>query len=284
MKILLVTLIELALLQSVYSDFVFPPEIASGISKSRTGESDGLFIHGVDESKFLEYICSNWREIAENIEMLPKAEGSFSSEQGAFNCAVNTFGAACEWLPAEEYLDFMDKFIDLYEQKRIGYMPFHFQLGASAKKADFLAVNWEHPRVKAIFAKARRLIPPSEEATLSWLDDAASGELADNYMTNKSENSPLPETLPGITFKRPWDSLIKKYERVTGNKVDVPYNSRYNPRPEKNSRAAPPSVSIPGKMVSAFLSPWFWMIAGGLVVFIGIFLKVRQSTMKRRET
>ena len=141
MKFIAIIMLLSGFTQTGHASFIFPPEIALGISKSHTGESDGLFIKGIDEKIFLDYICSNWREIADNIESLPKAEGDFDREQDAFNCSVNTFGAACEWLTAEEYLDFMEKFIDLYQQKRITYMPFSEQLSASAKKADFLPVN-----------------------------------------------------------------------------------------------------------------------------------------------
>ena len=195
--------------QTACSELVLPPEIAAGISQSSRGESGGLFLHGVDDQVFFDYVCQHWREMADHIEDLPPAEGNFTSKKDAVNASVSHFGAACEWLPPLEYLDFMEKFLTLAEQKRISFRPIEWQMMADCKKQDFLAVNWRHPRVKAIFARARLLTPPREKDFLSWMDGAAEGELADNYMTNMPDDRPLPETLPGIRLEIPWFSLLR---------------------------------------------------------------------------
>ena len=130
--------------------------------------------------------------------------------------------------------------------------------------------------MKAIFAKARPLIPSSEEAKLSWLDEAAAGDLADNYLTNKSDDAPLPETLPGIKLKRPWASLIKKYEMMTGKKVEVAYNPRYNPRPERQTGSTFQTASVAKEIIPIWLNPWLWIISGGMTVVVAMTVKIKR--------
>ena len=231
MRIIKIIFIYFYLNQISTSTLILPPDILLGITRSSTGESGGIFVEGVDRDYFIKYICYHWREILDNVKDLPKSEGSFTSNQDAINLSFAIVGGACESLSPSEYLDFMDRITELCEQNLIAYDSYSSQLGASSKKQDFLTVNWEHPRVQAIFEKARKLVPVTDEATLSWLNEAARGELADNYMTNKSDDAPLPETLPRIKLERPWGSLIKKFELITGK--NVTHDLKFDPRPSR---------------------------------------------------
>ena len=275
MKFFIILIISLGIKLDGVAELVFPPDIANAISTSGTGESGGLFVRGVERQTFIDYLCKNWREITKNIEILPDTKGNFYKKSDAFNASVNTFGAACESLPPEEYLEFLEQFVGLYEDKRIGYMPFDFQLSGSDKKECFLEVNWEHPRVQGIISRARRLIPPSEISTLSWLDEAAKGELADNYMTNKSDDAPLPETLPGIKLKRPWGSLIKKFELITGKKV--PHDPKFDPRPSR--RGGGSGESAAARTEDQPIWPWFACVTALFVLSFLIWrMRARRSS------
>lgn len=272
--------ITLFLAASLIVEGKIPPEISMVLSK-QFGYSYDSDLMSSEDPTFVNYIHKNWREIADNIEWLPLAEGDRIPEKVAFNASVMHFGQTCESLPPLEYLDFFEKMLSLCEEGRIGFEAVDFLYHPQDEKDCFFSVNWEHPRVQKIFARLRKLIPPGKVDFLSMLEDESKGELAENYLNDKSGDAPLPETLPGIKLKRPWDSLIKKYERMTGKKVDVPYNSRYNPRPEKGSAPVPASISE--KTASALLNPWLWMISGGLVVIIGIAVKVGRSSKRRRK-
>ena len=238
MKKLILCLMFLGIIPSAFAEFALPPEVALAVSKSSSGESGGLFVNGMEEKRFLEYICAHWKEIADNIEQLPGAApdwGSPVSQEAAFNASVDTFATACEWLPPEEYMDFLDKLSSLYEDKRIGYLALGFQLSGNAKKDSFLAVNWHHPRVQAFFNRLRPLLGEGEKDGISMIDMMSRGELADSYMTNKSVDAPYPETLPGVKLERPFGSLIKQYEKLTGKKVppDPDFPAEDSARPEK---------------------------------------------------
>lgn len=235
-------------------------------------------MHGVDRVRFFEYMRGHWREIADDIESLPKAEGNFYSDADASNASVNHFGAACEWLDPLEYLDFMDKFLELFEHKRIGFMPLQMQITADCKKQDFLEVNWEHPRVKAIFEKVRKLTPSSETAFLSYVDSAAKGELADNYKTNMADDAPLPETLPGIKLQPPWISLIKKYEEVTGKRVHS--DPAWEAPPSRRERTHADLVKIETGSHRRSRAVWPWLAA--VATFIATLSLVWKSRRKAR--
>jgi len=258
---------------------MIPPDISVVISK-QFGYSYDENLMSSEDPVFVNYIHKNWRDIAENIEWLPLAEGEKIPEKLAFNSSVMNFGQTCESLPAFEYLDFFEKMLSLAEEKRISFGAIEFLYMADDEKDFFFSVNWEHQRVQEILERFRKLIPEEEETLLKMVDLESKGGLADNYMTNKSDDAPLPETLPGIKLKRPWGSLIKKYEQMTGKKVDGPYNPRYYPRPEKETGNTLEATSIRNKTTPIWLRPWLWMIGGGLTVILGILVK-RHKNSKR---
>lgn len=197
-----------------------PDDIVEGIRKSRTLESGGLVIDGVDRDRMLEYVRLHWRDILDQIESFPEAHGDFSgNKQNAINASVIHFGAICESLPPEEYVEFLEKFIGLVEEGKIQYFPLIHQLMASTSWKDcFLQVNYSHPKVQAFLQRAMKVIPESDPDMLAFVKLAADGELADTYLTNRSDDF-RPQTLPGVKLKRPWGSLIRAYERMTGEKA-----------------------------------------------------------------
>jgi len=261
---------------------MIPAEISVVIAK-QFGYSYDENVMSSEDPIFVSYIHKNWRDIADKIEWLPLAVGDRIPEKVAFNSSVMNFGQTCESLPPLEYLDFFEKMLSLAEEKRISFGAIEFLYMAEDEKDCFFSVNWEHQRVQKILERFRKLIPEEEETLLNMVDLESKGGLADNYMTNKSGDAPLPETLPGIKLQRPWASLIKKYELMTGKKVDVPYNPHYNPRPEKVVGNELGGTSIPITTAPIWLNPWFWMISGGLTFIIGIFAKMRQSLNRKRK-
>lgn len=221
----------------------------------------------MDDPRFVDYILKNWRWIAEEIEILPEVEGDIPDKGVAFNASVMAFAETCQKLPPLEYLDFLDQMLVHYEQGRISDTAFELMLLAQLEKHDFLSVNYEHPRVAAILKKANRLTPAKNKALKSCLEDMASGALADNYKTNREDDAPLPQTLPGIKLKRPWGSLIKRYERVTGKKVppDPDFPEETSLRPERR-----PGQSDSGSGVEEVveLTPLGKSLLGGILALV----------------
>lgn len=275
MKRIIVICLIFILCQVSQGEFIIPPDISNGIVESTTGESGGLSIHGVDQERFIKFIKSNWKSIAENIEILPVRPNSTLFKNKLSHSSVIIFGAACESLPPDEYLDFFDELIKLREQDRI---PFHsidrLMLGIEQKDC-FFAVNWEHPRVQAIFKKVKKLTPPEEKSFCDYVDAASKGELADTYLENRSEDLPLPQTLPGIKLQRPWASLIKKYELRTGKKV--PHDPKFDPRPTRHDG---PIADSSLQKQTALSASWPWLALGAaLFVMAFAIWKLRRRTM-----
>ena len=255
-----------------------PTDIATALSTSAIGENGGFGVRGVDEAELRSYIKSNWREIATHIESLPLrvAPGGFiiASKEQAFNGTVANFAAACESLPPLEYLDFLDQFLSLHENKRISFHPIETALTGVNEKRDFLAVNWEHSRVQAICSKALELIPTSKVSYRELFESIATGELADNYLPDQGVDLPPPELLPGIKLQRPFASLIGKYEQLTGKKF--PHDPKFNPRPTRRGEAtADPRT---GAIQAQAIWPW---LAGLMAVLATAFSvwKLRSSRL-----
>lgn len=213
---------------------ILPDEISLSFQRygQRIPGSEDLY---GEQKSFVEYVCKNWREIAEDIECLPPLDGVEIKNGVKFNCSVINFGRACCRLSPTEYVDFFEQVLNLREQKRISFTAFENMYYGSWGKECFWSVNWEHPRVQGIFKRIRKFDPPPDADFLSLMEKQAHGKLADNYMASVSDDEPLPQTLPGIKLQRPFATLIRKYERVTGKKLpsDPDFPEDASSRPER---------------------------------------------------
>lgn len=239
------------------SDFKLPEDVANSfrLAGHRIQGSDEL--HG-EEKSFVDYVVSNWRDISKNIEYLPPKDGK-SPIEIRFNASVVRLGYACDSLPPIEYVEFFEQIVTLYEQKRISTLAFtNLYLGGDIK-ANFWSVNWEHPRVQGIFDRMRKFDPPLSESFLSLVEAEANGSLADNYMTNVSDDTPPPQTLPGIKLQRPWASAIRKYEALTGKRIpkhpDFPDHNNTRPSRKGLQEGKGLDNSAPSNTTAA--TPWW---------------------------
>ncbi len=191
-----------------------------------------------DEEAFGNYIRSNWRTIVLEVDGLMN-----DGVDGMHGFTYSTLAYACEDLPGEEYVDFLDSLAKMLEKKKAAgeRLPNYGQLfsGFGAKK-NFLSVNHGHPSVKRLLQRLIDLFQDEPPDGASVFEAQINGELADNYLTDVAPGSPLPETLPGIRLKRPWASLIGKYEQLTGKKVppDPDFPEGVQTRPSKRNPAA----------------------------------------------
>lgn len=220
------------LAMSIAQGYEIPPQVVNAVANDSWGTH---FEPAISRMELKGYFTENWREIATNIEALPSSRFDPKYNKDRVLSTISTFYEDCGSLTPMEYLDFLDQMLILYEDERISHLAFKLLLLAENEKEDFLSVNYEHPRVAEILKKAIQLVPAEDESLRSCLEDMASGKLADNYKTNKEDDAPLPQTLPGIKLKRPWGSLIRKYERVTGKKLppDPDFPDEDGVRPER---------------------------------------------------
>ncbi len=216
MKILIATFFGFFLFLRDATAYELPPEVINGVANDSWGSN---FEPALSSRDLKNYFAKNWRNVAANIELLPTHKIDPKHNKERLIPIYSTFYESCEILEPDEYVDFIDQMLLLYEQKRVSDLFFEGFLMADFEKQDFLSVNFEHPRVAAFLKKAISLVPPEDESLRSCLEDMANGTLADDYMVNRSDDGAKPQTLPGIKLKRPWDSLIRKYERATGKKL-----------------------------------------------------------------
>jgi hypothetical protein len=162
----------------------------------------------------------------------------------------------------------------MYEQKRISFTAFYSIYDGGYGKEDFWSVNWEHPRVQRIFARIRKFDPSPNAAFMDALEAQAAGKLADNYMVNRSDDGPLPQTLPGIKLQRSFASVIRRFEARTGKRVpaDPDYPDHHNIRPSKKSlHEAELGTHVEG-VATEVAKPW-WRSTGFLIsMVVGLLL------------
>ncbi len=224
-------------------EFVLKPEIAEAFRKRNPYDPPNISKYATGTEPFIAYVLENWREIVDNIECIPMMNQSpvrDITDEVRLNSSLSVFAGTCQELPPVEYVEFFNKMLNLCDEGRVPFRAIETAYSSLGTKDYFFAVNWEHPEVQKIFAKMKRLIPPENDSLLSLVEKEEKGDLADNYLTNREDDAPLPQTLPGIRLKRPFGSLIRKYERLTGTKVppDPDFPEEPQIRPSKRNPAA----------------------------------------------
>jgi hypothetical protein len=221
-----------------------------------------------DEKKLGEYICANWRSILKEYKSLSLIKTD--SIHGLHHLIM---AYACEELPPFEYLDFLDEMLNVIEQMKVNNEPLDYAnllFYGRGRKDSFLAVNWEHPRVKKILQRAIKFFSEVDPTAVDCLQSEAKGELAENYMSDRRDGDPLPETLPGIKLIRPWGSLLKKYELFTGKKLPPDPSFPDNSATRANRRNHTSSQSgDQGAVLVESWSAWIWAgIAGAICLTV----------------
>lgn len=171
-----------------------------------TGEGGALYPTGPAGQKLIDYVANHWEELLDNIEDVPSYARSPRS-------AVMWVGSAAENLPPTDYLNFLDHYLTICGERRVDAEVLGLQLMGQNRKQFFLMVNYEHERVRTILHRAQHLIPQENRSLHDLIDKTLAGNLADTYFANAGDDTPLPETLPGIKLRPPFASLIAKRER-----------------------------------------------------------------------
>lgn len=141
MKIVLITIIFGFVSINTGEAQKLPPDIENAFIKNNPYLERGDAM-SMNDPQLLEYVLGNWKTIAENIEILPEMEGDIHEKGVAFNASVIAFSDACQKLDPEEYVDFLDQMLLLYEQQRISRLAFEQVIAPGLEKQDFLSVNY----------------------------------------------------------------------------------------------------------------------------------------------
>jgi DnaJ-domain-containing protein 1 len=186
-------------------------DVAKAFSQASVGESGGLFTENEADRELLEeYVNANWRSLLESFSELQVRGKSQPAK-------ISVVGILAENLPPVDYLDFLKRYLELVEEGKIPIDTLVYQIGGNGRKSDFLSVNHRHAEVESILAKAIALAEANRDSVSederSMLRSIADGSLADMYDVNESGDELPPETLPGVTLSRPYESLISRFNR-----------------------------------------------------------------------
>lgn len=224
-----------ACLLSNASAYELPIEVTNAITNDSWGSS---FEPSLQRQELKQYFLANWQSILNDLDSLPIRRYDPKYKKERVIGSYSTFFEDCEALEPLNYLDFLEQSLTLAETGRIEKGMLLDLTAGLVEKQNFLSINYEHPRVAAILQRKLKIAQNEDSSWRELLEKSANGDLADNYLTNQSTDAPLPQTLPGIKLKRPWGSLIKKYEKITGTKVppDPDFPEEPQSRPERRPR------------------------------------------------
>ncbi|BCU77962.1 hypothetical protein llg_26770 [Luteolibacter sp. LG18] len=175
-----------------------PGEIEAGFRESRVFEGDGsVVIRGVDEGVFLNYVGEHWRWMMDHPEEIP--ERTDSKEWGRMGNAW-VLAQACEVLPPAEYVEFLGRWLDWYEQGVIPYVVAESGFHGWWRKAHFLEANSDDWRVRRVVKRMIAATPVEEVERREYLEEVLDGDYADHWEFcggNVSDPRVPPETMPG---------------------------------------------------------------------------------------
>ncbi|MDB6078476.1 MAG: hypothetical protein JWO82_2223 [Akkermansiaceae bacterium] len=176
-----------------------PPEIADKFQQKHLVDDGSGDINKRISPELTQYVLSHWRELLENFETIhTRADTSASS--------ITTLGLVAEALPPEDYVDFMDRYVEIYAQGRIPERALVSQLRGVGRKSLFMAVNARHPKVLAVLNKAKGAVPVENLELQKIITDEMNGKGVDGYYFDAVQGTPSPETMPGIHLKPPFGS------------------------------------------------------------------------------
>lgn len=217
-----------------------------------------------DKGQFTRYICEHWLSLLESYE--PNENNNDPNNK---TLTIDLICFAAENLSPMQYLDFLDKLLDILEARDFGFDDASTLFHGRNAKHSFLQVNWEHPRVQAILQRQIKLFA-NNPVTISALKSTASGELADNYRTNVSDDAPYPETLPGIKLLPPDGALLRRIRSVIPGFTPGPLLPAGPTRQQRERPSHPGDHALPAVVASYGVWPWlavFGML-GGLIIGI----------------
>lgn len=250
-----------------------PADLEGQFERASVSEYGDFTVEGKPADDLVNFLTSHWRDLLQDANKI--------EDPDELARVASKIGAAAEQLPPLEYLNFLEGYMDLYEARRFPDMTFAVQLCGRGRKESFLSVNFEHPQVQILLERAKQLLPKDDEVVQTMIQKMASGKLADNYLTNVSDDAPLPETLPGIKLRKPWASLLDKIKPG-----ERPHPADRRPGIGDGSGNGSVSGSISGAGAEVQNQPPRGILAGAILLLIGaiyfLFSQKAKAARKRR--
>lgn len=217
-----------------------------------------------DVKAYEDFALKHWKILLSDVDRLPSRRGNPQTVTAA---QISVF---CEKLPPMEYLDLLDRLIDLVAGEKINPDTLMAQINGTESKHLFIAVNFEHARVRDLLRRAKEVSGDHPNIVRS-LERHESGELADGYQVTNGADF-FPQTLPGIKLRHPDETLIRKYEQMTGRRIprDPRFETQSAIRPPRRMAQGEVPGNDPGEPRSPASTMWPW-IAGGATIVVACF-------------
>jgi hypothetical protein len=248
--------------------------------KGSTSFEDGYYDTKTgDKAEFTRYICEHWLSLLESYE--PNENNNDPNNK---TLTIDLICFAAENLPPIQYVDFLDKLLDILEARDFGFDDPSTLFHGRNAKYSFLQVNWEHPRVQAILQRQIKLFA-NDPIAISALKSTASGKLADSYRTNVPDDAPYPETLPGIKLLPPDGVLLKKIRSMIPSFTGGPPLSAGPTRQQRERPSHPDDLASTPLSGSYRAWPWLTILGllGGLITGIWKYRSGSNRTRKFTE-
>lgn len=252
------------------NEVFFPDDVRPAFTEGGIDEAGNIRLGNANKENTISYVTTHWKELLDQVDNLPVKDPNKKSSKRR---SIRLLGSLCEFLPPEEYLDFLNRWVGLAENKKIDSELLLGQFMGYGKKRHFVTVNYEESRIQSLLNRSQRAVSKEEDPEFhEWIDSALVGDMADSYFM---DDEVVPETLPGIKLRDPIAKLMAEArERNRGNQR----GSKDAKQPEhlrESKNRIPSGSEESAKSVS---SETKWSIAGVCtVILLGVLWFFRKS-------
>jgi hypothetical protein len=243
-----------------------PSNIKECLEKSEITE-DNMLNGPFDCRKVLmDYMLRNWRDVILNLESIAPDDRKKS-----------VIMRACESLPADEYMDFLEKCRDDFYLGKLNSNVFENALRTSRYKHGFYAINYQNPRMRSFIESVKNYSPDkSKDDWRNGWSDILSGKAKVNFEEwQQIEDRELQTNLMMASeIKSP----------MAGERVGKSNSSRPDQSLMSNFSVLPPLVGhTPTETIESKSRLWPRLLGMlTMTVFVLIALKRRYSKSERK--
>ncbi len=182
-----------------------PDVVTDYLRNERHRVSEDGVIHSQQSPGTLDFVrgvVQNWREIVDD---LPSVAGDGRKQ--------SLIIVAGEYLPPQEYVDFVDSLCERREQGKLVPEALCAVLWADMAKGDFLSYNYDNPRVGAVIDKIEDIVTrdfPNEWN--EYFTALKSGKLkVEAINRRKADNRAMPESYA--------ENNLENYQKLVGGSI-----------------------------------------------------------------
>jgi hypothetical protein len=157
-----------------YEAGVLPPEVVRAFGIVDFWEYGMRDDQRAPDRALIQYVrAGNWRWMAAHLVALRKQTKQTNPEF--------LLQAACQWLPPQEYADFLEIWVQLYEKHAIPENLLYEAVGGYRGKGYFVDVNSDDPQIRRILKRLVVILPEDQANPRTGWQETLDGKASDGW-------------------------------------------------------------------------------------------------------